>query len=161
MLLPIDFIVVDSADDVARNERGKKAIEEANSIKADISQTRTLISATKSKYNYFNSTITPFNPEKDGDYEASKKSIKNIMFTAFLNKMPDAKIDSSTTETIIDGLIFDKFNINVLLDNGFRLNIFLLSKYYKGYDLGISYLYLDEKTKEQIEFILQSCEFAK
>lgn len=37
----------------------------------------------------------------------------------------------------------------------------LLTKLYKGYDFGITYLYLDDKTKEQIDTMLHRSKFQK
>jgi hypothetical protein len=39
--------------------------------------------------------------------------------------------------------------------------MYLLSKLYEGYDLGISYLYTDEPTKKQIASTLDSFKFDK
>lgn len=159
--LPSDFKTLDSIEDAERNERGLKAIEESNEIKADITELKTLIAASKNVYNYFNSTITPFDPKKDGDYDSSSKTVKDMVYKTFLDKMPTAKIDSVTTSEVIDGLLFDKFHVTIIIKENFIMNMFLLSKYYKGYDFGISYLYLDEKTKEQIETMLKTSKFNK
>jgi len=159
--LPSEFIIIDSADNAERNERGKKAMEEANDIKADISQTKTLISATKNTYNYFNSTITPFDTKKDGNYIEANQGVKDMVYNTFSVKMPDAKIDSSTTSITIDGLTFDKFKITITVNDKVLFNMILLTKFYKGFDFGISYLYLDEATKEQIETILGTSKFSK
>ena len=161
LVLPAEFKLIDSADNATRNERGKKLLEEANDITADISETKTLISATKNTYNYFNSTITPFDPSKDGDYNASNKTVRDMTYKALAEKMPDAKIDSSSTEVTIDGLTFNDFRVTVTLKEKVLFNMVLISKLYKGYDFGISYLYLDEKTKGQVESIINNSRFTK
>jgi len=159
--LPSDFKALDSIENAKKNERGLKAIEESNEIKADITELKTLIAASKDTYNYFNSTITPFDPKVDGPYDSTNKIVKDMVYKTFLDNMPNAKIDSVTTEETIDGLFFDKFHVTITIKENFILNMFLLSKYYKGYDFGISYLYLDVKTKEQIETMLKNSKFKK
>lgn len=159
--LPANFKAIDSFDNAQRMERGKEAIEQANDMKADVSQTRTLISATKDTYNYFSSTITPFDPKKDGDYKAANRSVRDMIYKTFVERMPDAILDSSTTTMTIDGLTFDKFRVTVSMKEKVLFNMFLLTKLYKGYDFGISYLYLDEETKEQIDAMLKGSKFTK
>ena len=159
--LPSDFIVIDSADASARMERGVKAIEDANDIKGDFSTTTTLISATKNTYNYFNSTITPFDSKIDGSYSASNKELKNMVYKTMSEKMPKAKIDSITTTQVIDGLTFDRFSLAINIPSKASFSMIILSKYYKGYQFGITYLYLDDKTKEQIDRMLTTSKFEK
>ena len=161
IVLPLDFTTIDSLDDANRNERGKKSMEDANRITADISQTKTLISATKNTYNYFNSTVTPFDPLTDGNYETSVKYIKDIVYKTYFDKMTDAKIDSSTTIVTIDGLSFDQFQVTVHVNDKLLFDMFLLTKFYKGYSFGISYLCLDLATKQQIESMLRTSKFDK
>jgi hypothetical protein len=46
-------------------QQGVKATEDANRIKADKTETITLIRGTKYKYNHFNVTIEPFNSKEN------------------------------------------------------------------------------------------------
>jgi len=161
LILPSDFKIMDSAGSARLNNRGKKAMEEANNVTVDASATRDLIMANKAPSNYFNATITPFNPAVDGDYKTANQSVKEMMFTTFIQKMPDAKIDSSSASVSIDGLRFDQYHVSVFIKDKLNMNLYLLSKLYKGYDFSISYLYLDEKTKEQIGSILKGSKFSR
>jgi hypothetical protein len=142
------------------NERGKKAMDEANNTNIDASTTKTLITAMKGN-NYFSSTLTPFDPKKDGDYAAANLQVKDMLFKTFSGKMPDATIDSSSTSVVLDGLQFDKFHIGIMMDHKTIFHMFLLTRLYRGYDFGISYLYIDDVTKGEIESILASSRFEK
>lgn len=159
--LPGSFVVIDSIDDARRNQNGLKAIEESNNIKADISETITLISATRNTYNYFNSTITPFDIAKDGSWESATQTVKDIVYKTFSDKMPDAKIDSSSGSMLIDGLRFDAYKITVKINDKTLFTSFLLSRLYRGYDFGISYVYIDEETRQLVEKMLSSATFGK
>ena len=159
--LPSNFKPLDSIENAKTNERGLKAIQESNGLTVDMTQLKTLIAAHKDAYNYFNSTIRPFNSKVEGTYDSASKVVKDMMYKTFLDNMPSAKIDSVTTNETIDGVLFDKFHVTITLTGNFIMNMILLSKYYKGYDFGISYLYLDEKTKEQIELMLKNSKFKK
>src|SRR5258708_20387962 len=132
MTLPPDFKIVDSSKNANLNERGRKAIEDANDINVDISSTRTLITPMKAPSNYFSSTITPFDPKKDGSYSATNGKVKDVIYKTFLEKIPDGIIDTSSTNITIDGLAFDKFQVVETLKGKTLFHIVLLSKYYKG-----------------------------
>jgi hypothetical protein len=159
--IPSDFTVLDTAQNEAINQKGLKLIEDANHMSVDASQTKTLIAAKKNDLNYFNVTITPYNPKEDGSYTEAVKNVNNVLYKTFHEKLPDAKIDTVTNSKNIDGLEFSEFHVKIQLNEKMTMHLFMLAKYYKGYDLGIAYLYLDDVTKNQMEDILQGCKFAK
>lgn len=158
--LPAEFTEIDPAESKERVERGKKLIEESNDIVTDISALKTLFTATKNTFQYLSSTIEPFDSKKDGDYKLASKKVKDIAFNTLKDKMPDAQIDSVTEKLTIDGLIFDKFIITIKIKDQI-LTMVLIGKLYKGYDFGISYLYMDEETQKQIEASIRNSKFRK
>lgn len=159
--LPADFKTIDSVDNLKRMERGVKAIEKANNIDADASSTRTLISATKNKYNYFNVTLTPFNTMKEGNWEASNQKLKDLVYKTMEARMGNAKLDSSSSNEFIDGLKFSKFHVSAVLNNEVKFDMFILVRFHKGFDLGVTYLSLDDRTRQQIESMLKNSRFNK
>lgn len=161
LVIPADFKIMDSLDDRAKNEQGKKLIEKSTDIIADYSETKTLISATKGQLNYFNATVTPFDPVTDGDHDDANKSVKDILHKTFRDQLPSGKIDTISTSISIDGLEFDKFQLTISQDEAVIVNMVLISKLYKGFDFGISYVYVDQQTKEQIESMLNESKFEK
>ena len=158
--IPDEFTEMDQTESRKKVEQGKKLIEESNDIVADISALRTLFTATKNTFQYFSSTLEPFDSKKDGDYKTASKKVKDLTFTTLKDKMPDAQLDSATERLTIDGLVFDKFIITVKIKD-LTMTMVLIGKLYKGYDFGISYLYLDEKTREQIEAAIRNSKFRK
>jgi hypothetical protein len=156
--LPPDFKVADSAKTADQMQQGKKAIEESTNTKVDMSTTKTLINATKG-HNTFNVTITGFDPKTDGDFAATNQITKNMVYQTFANQMPDAKVDSNSSSTTIGGLDFDQFHVNVKVKGQTIFNMYVLTKLYKGYDFGITYLYVDEASKREIEGILDNSQF--
>jgi hypothetical protein len=159
--VPADFKNMDSSANAALNAKGQKTIEESNNMKVDVSQTKTFFSAIKAPHNYYSATITAYDPAKDGDFNVAVQSLKEVTYKTFKSQMPDAKIDSSTSAATIDGLVFDKHLITITTDGKVLFNMVMLLKYYKGYDFTISYLYMDEGTKGEIESSLNNSKFAK
>jgi hypothetical protein len=161
MYIPSEFKVLDAAKNDALNHKGQKLMEDANHVKVDVSETKTLIAARKSEKDYFNVTLTPFDPKKDGSIEDADATVKNILFKTFQSKIPQAKIDTASGVRIVGGKSFDEFRMKILIDQNTTMYMYLLSKLYKGFDLGITYLYTDEPTKKQLAFTLDSFKFDK
>lgn len=160
LVLSDKFELVSAEENAIRMERGAKAIEDMNDIKVDASTTRTLISATKETYNYFNATITPFDTATDGSYETANQSVKDLVYKTMAAKMPNEQIDSSSANHIIDGLLFNKFTIYVKTEK-VSFGMVLLTKLYRGFDFGISYVYLNDETRKEIEEMLAGSRFDK
>jgi hypothetical protein len=159
--LPAAFKILDSAAEAVINEKGKQVLESAMDGEVDLSSTITLFSATLDMYNYFNATLTPFDPDADGDWNENNGLVKKAVMEAFAQNMKDAKLDSSSSKTTIDGLSFDKFKVTASVAGKTLFTTVILSKLYKGYDFGISYLYMDEKTEKMILDILSGSTFKK
>jgi hypothetical protein len=160
MFLPASFKLLDSAKNAAMTANGKKTMEDANHIQADFSGLKTLISAMKNPTNYFNSTITPYDPKKDGPYAKTNLTVKKILYNTFIQKMPDGKIDTASSKLAIDGVTFERFYLRLTINTKVLFNMVVLSKFYKGYDFGITYLYSDEQSKTELESILKTSKFA-
>jgi hypothetical protein len=157
--LPPSFKVLSAEQDKAVNERGKQAIQSTIDLEVDNSQTKTLISAAKNQFSYFNATITPFNPAKDGNWNEVNQGVKDILYTTFKEKITDGKVDTATTRATISGVTFDKYEVVVSMGDKILFHSCLLSKLYKGFDFGISYLFADNETKEEIETMLKNSAF--
>lgn len=156
--VPPDFKVADSAKTADQMQQGKKAIEQSTDTKVDMSATKTLLNATKG-HNTINVTITSFDSTKDGDYATTNQATKDIVYRTFFNQMPDAIIDSNSSSTVIGGLDFDQFHINVKAKGQTIFNMYVLSRLYKGYIFGITYLYVDEASKRELEIMLDGSQF--
>jgi hypothetical protein len=160
MYLPASFKVLDSAKNAALNENGKKAMEDANNIKADFSGLKTLVSAMKDQTNYFSSTIKAYDPKREGPYATTNQVVKSVLYTTFKQKAPNAKIDTGSSQLAIDGVTFDRFYLLLTLNNKMVIHMIVLAKFYKGYDFGITYLYTDEESKTELESILKTSKFS-
>lgn len=159
--LPAGFKELTAAEDAAKNQRGKEMMEDVADAKMDISEMKTLFAATKNTHNYINATITPYDLDKDGDWNASVEAVKELLYRTFEEKMPDAKLDSASSMVTIDGIQFDKFKVTVTLNNKMAFTMFMLAKFYKGYNFGITYLCLDDKTLRDVEAVLNGSKFKK
>ncbi|MDP4215043.1 MAG: hypothetical protein Q8927_02500 [Bacteroidota bacterium] len=157
--IPSSFDLVDSVQSARLNEKGTKAMSEANNIDMTTGQLRTLVTARNGKSQYFTATVEPFDPKRDGDYAQVSRQLRGMTYKAYVAQLPNARIDSSTTSALIDGERFERFEIDVILKGSTVLHSVLLSRLYKGYDFGINYMYTDPASRAAVESILNSCKF--
>jgi hypothetical protein len=158
--IPKSFKLTDSAEIAARNSKGLKAMEDATDIKGDLSTLVTLFAASKD-HNILSSTIEPLGTITETQYAAQLKLVKEVVYKTFAKKATAAKIDSFSSIMTIDGLTFNKFRVTVSMKGKPTFNFIMLAKNYKDYDFGITYLYMDEKTKKEIEAALNESTFSK
>ena len=150
MMLPQDEI---AAGDLLRLR------DVAERFDVDPSVARTLITARKGPQSYFNSTVVPYDPAKDGDFAATSKAVKDLLHKTFADKMPDATLDTTSELVKVGGVDFDRFRLSITARGKPIFTLFLLSKWYKGYLFDISYLYTDDQTKAEMEGILAGSKF--
>jgi hypothetical protein len=158
--VPKDFVTVDSAEDVKNMKQGKQLIEESNNIIADISDTKILLSAKKGPYNYLNITATPY-PDDEAKWKEENNVVKNMLFNTFQEKIPSAVLDSSSTAVVIDGVPFDRFRLTVKINENATLKMFLFSNLYNGYDLGITYMFMNPAIGIQLQAMVMESTFDK
>jgi hypothetical protein len=161
MYVPAGFRVMDSAEIAVSRERGKQKMEDVSGVKLDHSSTRTLISASKSKGNFISATIRPYDAKRDGDFSAFVQGVKANTYLTLAGKLPDVKLDSVSSRETIDGLSFEKFRMWVTIEGRVVLNSFLLMRLQRGYEFGITYLYMTDEAKNEIEGILKGSRFEK
>lgn len=159
--LPEGFTIDTKGHNNERMQRGVDMIEEVNDLKVDMSGLVTLIAASRNTYNMFNATLEAFDPKKDGNWDSTNNLVKAVITRTFQEKMRDVTIDTSSSEVMLDGLRFDKFSIRVKASNRTVFYSGLLSKLYKGYSFGISYVVLDDKILRQVEDMLSHSTFKK
>jgi hypothetical protein len=108
---------------------------------------------------YFTATITPFDPQRDGEYAAANKSVKDLVYKTFSAQMADATLDTASDQVKVGGLDFDRYRLTLSQKGKTLFTMLLLSRLYKGYDFGMNDLYTDDVSKTQLESILSSSKF--
>ena len=158
--LPQDFTVYDFIDQ-SRNMQQASGMDDEYDETTDLFASQTMLLAIKDRFNYFNITITPFDPEEDGTWEATMQSWKLQAYKNMAKLVGFERLDTASSIGYIDGIAFSKFQVAVRLDDNTRFDMILLSRWYKGFDFCISYLNLNEESKKQIETMLFSSRFRK
>jgi hypothetical protein len=152
--LPVTFEIVSAEEDQKKRENGEKLMEEANHMELDVSSTKTLLSFRQGQFNYVNITVTPFEEREKNDWEKNNEFLKEAVYKSFVGKVPASDIDTTSSSVIIDGIELSRFVMNIKLKAGVTMKMVVLSKFYKGYDFGICYVYINELIGKEIEDII-------
>jgi hypothetical protein len=155
--LPLDFSLIDLMDnrDIAHGNE-ETSEQYANDFEAAIPDLQTMVVAIKDRFNYFNITIYPFDTTTDGDWKKEMQSFKHLAYKTMVKNIGNGTVDTATSIKYIDGLAFEQFHISGTGTKGDKLDMFLLGKCYKGYDVAITYVCGDIETQKQIELMLKS-----
>jgi len=159
--VPSKFKVISAEENKQIRARGEKAMEEANNVDINASATTTLISIKEGQFNYLDVTITPYKNYTVQGYAAENKLVKDALYKTFVDRVPSDDIDTTSTAVKINGLSFDVFQMKINLAPSVTLRMFLLSRYYKGYDLGMTYVYIDEVIGKELEAIIKQITFKR
>ena len=150
IVLPSDFQIVDNKTAKETSLKGSKS---------DPSGLKILVSAGKSSGEMFQAAIARYNA-RENDFKKIIQKVKDSNYVTFLKTIPGAKLDSNSSVKTIDGVLFDRFEIKIRI-NGKIINYFLLSKLYKRANLGITYVYATDLTKQELETMLNESKFDK
>jgi hypothetical protein len=159
--VPVSFEIVPPEEDKAIKDKGEIALEEANGIDADGSSTKTLISFRQGKFNYVNINITPFKETKPNDWKENNDALKVFVYKSFDGKVPPQNIDTASADIIIDGLKLNRFVMNVKFTSEVTMKMVMLSRLYKGYDFGITYVSANDLVCKEMEEIIYQSKFKK
>jgi hypothetical protein len=160
--VPTEFKMLDSVTVEAQAREGGGHLLKADSSKLDYTKIIHLITASKTPTDALSVTITPFDPEIDGHYDSSNQYMMLKLYNLYKDKVGSmVRIDSLTSVDQIDGLSFTKYSLHIFINEKLVITNILWYRLYEGYDFGITYLYIDERTGKQIEAMLRASKFAK
>ena len=147
--IPKGWNVTQRGESQKREDKGLKAINEANGIDYDASGLKQLISFQKDRRHVFAATSEKFELEYEGEYEDQKKIVKEILYNTYAQN--GIKVDTTSTKEIIDNLEFDLFKITVYSQKGeIILYQDLYCRYMNGLDFGVNLNYFNDKEKNEL-----------
>lgn len=159
--IPVKFETVDAAEDERLRMKGEKAIEDANDVEVNTSSTKNLLSIKHGPHNYLNITVTPYRQVAKNGWEEDNKVVKNLVYNSFVEKVSPKNIDTSGTTVQVNGILFDRFQMTIKITPAMTMKMLLYSKYYKGYDFGICYVFVDDAIGMEFERMINNSTFEK
>jgi hypothetical protein len=156
-----DFQIADNQKAEEATQRGLGMVKGATGVKGDISHFKVLVYAKNSPGNMFQASLEDFARGSDSGLRKTMKHVKDVLYTTIAKEIPTSALDSISSIQEIDGMSFDKFDLKITLEGRGEAHTIMLSKYYKGYDFGITYSYINDSIKQEIETMLQNSKFDK
>ena len=124
-------------------KKGAAALEQT--VGEKIENTATTIFVVKyDEMNYFEANHQPYDSVIDPDYPSYFRSANEVLYATFKEQMPNAAIDTATTEEPIDGLLFQKFRIKITMANNIVLKIIMYSRPFGNKEFTMNMMYIDE-----------------
>ncbi len=156
--IPNGWNVTKRDESQKREDKGLKAINEANGIHYDASGLKQLVSFQKDRFHIFAATSEKFEIEYDGEYEENKKLVKEILYNTYASN--GIKVDTASSKEKIDKLEFDLFKITVYDPKGeIMLYQDLYSTFRNGLDFGVNLNYINEKEKLELMRVWKNSKF--
>lgn len=150
MGIPEGWTVMKRSDLNAKMEKGKEALEEVVGEGFDYSTMQFLINFQKDEFNMFQSTLEPYDEAIRGDWEVNNDQLKGVVYDAYTNQ--GIVLDTSkTTEEIIGGLSFKRFDI-VLYDPSGKviLNQIMYTQFINGNEVAVNINYNNLGFREEM-----------
>ncbi|MBS0646789.1 MAG: hypothetical protein JSR97_09420 [Verrucomicrobia bacterium] len=156
--IPAGFSPTDAAHSRAAHERGAELIEKGTGV--------TIEDKTSVLFKYINgfTQIEALHQPLDLSnvtYLDVKKAVMDMMYQTFVSQMPNAKIDSSSTHEVIDGLRFEVITLSALKGDQ---HIFIAHTYSRMFDtteFAVNVIYNKPELGEKLLTAFKSSTFKK
>lgn len=111
--LPKEYNKLSNSEWIAKVKTGGEAMKKNNDVEFK-NQSKPIFIFKINSQNYFESTKTPYNIEKNGLLKDYLKEYNEIQYNTIITERADLKITAISTNIKIDNLIFEKHAMNFL-----------------------------------------------
>jgi len=140
--------------------RGTEAMEKTVGEKIE-NRTTTLFALKYDQSNYFESNYQPYDESTDGDYSETSKIVNDVLYQTFASQMPNAKLDSMSSTTTIDGLTFHTFTIEVTLSGNKVMKAAMYNRLFGKKDLTVSIVTMSKEKEKELLNAWTNSKFGK
>jgi len=128
--------------------RGAEAIEKTYDTEVE-NNSKTIFVFKSDQFNYFESNYQSFDTTKHGNYLESFRTVNGILYGTFEAQMPNAKLDSTSSQEIIDGKLFQTFYVTILIPDKITIECILYSRLFGNREFTVNIMTVD-KEKQRI-----------
>jgi hypothetical protein len=147
--IPIGFDTVSSSEWQRMQNRGAEAIEKTINTEVE-NHAKTIFVFKSDQFNYFESNVQPYDVNLNGNYLQGFKAVNDMIYGTFESQMKGAKIDSSYSTQMVDGLTFQKFIIVITLPNGVLLKWHMYSRLFDKKEFTVNIMTLDKQKEIEL-----------
>jgi hypothetical protein len=141
--IPEGFESVSAEQWTKMQNKGADAIEKTYDAKVENK------AKTSDQFNYFESNYQPFDTTTDGDYLESFRNVNSLLYGTFEAQMPNAKLDSSSSQETINGKVFQTFKITIAFPNKMVMDFLMFSRLFANKEFTVNIMTVD-KDKQRV-----------
>jgi hypothetical protein len=147
--IPAGFDTVNAEKWNSMQNRGAEAVEKTYGEKP-VNKSKTIFVFLNDKFNYFESNYQPFDTTRDGDYLEACGDVNKMIYGTLESQMKGAKIDSSSSTTLINGLVFQSFKLGITFPNNMVLNMYSYSRLFGKKEFTVNITAVDRKKEKEL-----------
>jgi len=145
--IPEGWSVVEKEETEAHSEKGLKAMEASIEGEINFGEFKSLIVFQKNQFNLFQSSSESFEITHEDEWEENNEALKELLYITYTNQ--GIKVDTSSSEAIIDELKFDVFHITMYgEDDEVILYQDMFSRHMNGFIFGVNLNYNNDQDKQ-------------
>jgi hypothetical protein len=158
--LPQNWGEMTNADADKMTSSGLKDIKESTGVTVNAQSLRQLVNLKKNQYNYFMSSIEPYDSNAYSSYAEHFNQICDLIESAFKGKSIQYEMARATT--LIDGLEFHKMETTIFSADKKEvvMNQQLLTRVINNLDFGMTLMYNNNDDKNDLEEIVKKSKFS-
>lgn len=145
--IPEGFESVSAEQWMKMQNKGANAIEKTYDAKVE-NQAKTIFVFKSDQFNYFESNYQPFDTTTDGDYLETNRGVNGVLYGTFEAQIPNAKLDSASSEETIDGKVFQKFSITIEFPNKMVMKSLMYSRLFGNKEFSVNIMTVDPQKQK-------------
>lgn len=146
--IPEGFETVPAEQWMKMQNKGAGAVEKTYDVTVE-NRAKTIFAFRSDQFNYFESNYQPFDTAADGNYLESFRQVNNMLYGTFEAQMPQAKLDSASSQETIDGKLFQVYKITITIPGKIVIEFWMYSRLFGKREFTVNIMTVD-KEKQRI-----------
>ncbi len=161
MALPESFSELDAKTKKEQFQAGKRKMDQLHDSTFVLSNVDKAHLYKHDDNNIFVLNIQNYNVENQGEYDEAIRDNRKFLFQTQQLNFPEARIDSSSSREMIDGVEFNKFILNTTISKDKTMHVINYNKLLKDKDFTASVIFSDEDRGKEILKAFKNAKFRK
>jgi hypothetical protein len=155
--IPEGFETVPVEEMAKLQSMGAESVEKTYGTKVK-SRPEPLFSIRSDRFNYFQALCQPLD-SATGDFLKNFKKAGEKTYGILQAQMPEAVLDSTWSETTIDGKVFQTFRVSTVLPNKMQLDVMLYSRVFGKKQFTVNITTIDKEKQRELVRAWQNSKF--
>ena len=142
--IPQGFESVSAEQWMKMQNRGAEAIEKTYDTEVE-NHSKTIFVFKSDQFNYFESNYQPFDTAADGNYLENFRNVNDVLYGTFEAQMPNAKLDSASSQETIDGKLFQTFKTTIVIPGKITMEYLMYSRLFGKKEFTVNIMTVDKE----------------